>query len=683
MANALAHETSPYLLQHRENPVDWRPWGPEALELARETDRPLLVSIGYSACHWCHVMERESFEDPAVAELMNREFVCVKVDREERPDIDAIAMEAVQLMTGHGGWPLNVFLTPDQVPFYGGTYFPPQPRHGMPPWPGVLEAVAEAWRDKRDEIVEQGARMAQRLGQTTALRPAEGVQLSAEPLDDAVRNLRASFDAENGGFGGAPKFPPSPALMFLWAQAARGGAWATKAGDMAGATLRAMAAGGMIDQIGGGFARYAVDATWTVPHFEKMLYDNALLARAYLHGWLMTGDPAFRRVTEETLEFVARELRGPEGGFLSALDADSEGVEGKFYVWTLEELRGALDAGGEPGDADAAVAWLGVTAEGNFVDPHHPVTGWNVLTGRGPEPAPEVRERIQDVLMAVRAGRVRPGLDDKRLTAWNGLAIHAFAEAGAALGRRDFVDIAVEGAEFVVRELRGPDGRLLRTWKDGEGKLNAYLEDHAFLLEALLALYEATFDPRWFAEARTVADAILERFADPDPSAGGFFATSSDHEQLVVRRKDLEDAPIPSGSSSAAVGLLRLAALTGEARYEDAAVSHLRLVAPLLGRHPQAFAHALVALDLAVRPGLEVALAGEDDGVGALAAVVRERLRPGVVVAGPPGDGVPLMEARGAVDGRAAAYVCERFSCRRPVTEADALRELLEPEAGS
>ncbi|MCW3001690.1 MAG: thioredoxin protein [Conexibacter sp.] len=676
MANALAHETSPYLLQHRENPVDWLPWGPDALARARELDRPLLVSIGYSACHWCHVMERESFEDPAVAALMNESFVCVKVDREERPDIDAIAMEAVQMMTGHGGWPLNVFLTPDQVPFYGGTYFPPAPRHGMPAWPAVLEAVAEAWRDKRADIVAQGARMAERLGQTSTLRPAEGVELSAEPLDDAVRNLRASFDSENGGFGDAPKFPPSPALLLLWARAARGGPWATKAGDMAGATLRAMAAGGMMDQLGGGFARYAVDATWTVPHFEKMLYDNALLARAYLHGWLMTGDPAFRRVTEETLEFIARELRGPEGGFLSALDADSEGVEGKFYVWTVAELRDAL----QPADVEAALAWLGATDEGNFVDPHHPQPGWNVLTARGPEPPAQQRARIRDTLMAVRAGRVRPGLDDKRLTAWNGLAIHAFAEAGAALGRQDFLDVAVAGAEFVARELRDDDGRLLRTWRDGEGKLNAYLEDHAFLLEAMIALYEATFDPRWFVEARTLADAILERFADPDPAGGGFFATSSDHERLVVRRKDLEDAPIPSGSSSAAVGLLRLAALTGDSRYEDAAASHLRLVAPLLGRHPQAFAHALVALDLLVSPGLEVALAGDDPAaVQALADVVRERLRPGVVLAGPPGEGVPLMDARAPVGGLPAAYVCERFACRMPVTDVGELRALLDP----
>ena len=670
MANALAHETSPYLLQHRDNPVEWRPWGDEALRLARENDRPLLVSIGYSSCHWCHVMERESFEDPAVAALMNEHFVCVKVDREERPDIDAIAMEAVQLMTGHGGWPLNVFMTPEQVPFYGGTYFPPEPRHGMPAWPAVLEAVAEAWRDKREEIRGQGEQMAQRLAVTAALRPSTA-ELDPAVLDDAVRNLRAMFDAQNGGFGAAPKFPPSSTLLFLWARAARGGSWAPKAGDMAAATLRAMAAGGMADQVGGGFARYAVDATWTVPHFEKMLYDNALLARAYLRGWQMTGDPAFRRTVLETLEFVARELRGAEGGFLSALDADSQGVEGRFYVWTVDELREALGA-----DADAAIAWLGATEQGNFVDPHHPQPGWNVLTGRGPEPPPDQRARIRSALLAARERRVRPGLDDKRLTAWNGLAIHAFAEAGAVLGRPDLLDVAREAATFVLEQLRDGDGRLLRTWKAGQAKLNAYLEDHAFLLEALLALYEATFEPRWFAEARTVADAILERFADP--AAGGFFSTATDHEQLVVRRKDLEDAPIPSGSSSASMGLLRLAALTGEDRYAQAAVSHLRLVHELAGRHPQAFAYALLALDQHVGgPAREVALAGEEIGVAALAAVVRERLRPGLVLAGPPGDGVPLMEGREPVDGRAAAYVCEHFACRMPVTDADALRDLL------
>jgi uncharacterized protein YyaL (SSP411 family) len=673
MANALAHETSPYLLQHAENPVEWHPWGPEALALARSTDRPLLVSIGYSACHWCHVMERESFEDPRVAELMNQLFVCVKVDREERPDIDAIAMEAVQMMTGHGGWPLNVFLTPDQVPFFGGTYFPPEPRHGMAAWPAVLEAVGQAWASQKDEIQAQGARMAERLSSTTALRPSADA-LSADALDDAVRNLRSSFDAREGGFGGAPKFPPSSALLLLWSQAARGGPWASKAGDMASATLRAMARGGMYDQIGGGFARYAVDATWTVPHFEKMLYDNALLAMAYVQGWQMTGERGFRRVAEETLDFVARELRGEEGGFLSALDADSEGVEGKFYVWTVDEVRAVV----APDDVEAALAWLGVTEQGNFVDPHHPAPGLNVLTARGPEPPAEVRSRIREALFAARAARVRPGLDDKRLAAWNGLAIRAFAEAGAVLGREDYVSVAVAGGEFVLSSLRGPDGRLLRTWKGGEGKLNAYLEDHAFLLEAFLSLYEATFDPRWFAEARALADRVIDGFGDPE--SGGFFSTSDDHERLVVRRRDIEDAPIPSGSGAATLGLLRLAALTGEARYREAAESHLRLVAPLLGQHPQAFAYTLLGLDWAVRPGREVALAGDD--VAELAAVVRERVRPGVVVAATPGDGIALMEGRAEVEGRPAAYVCEHFACQLPVADPGALRELLDEAVG-
>jgi uncharacterized protein YyaL (SSP411 family) len=671
MPNALAHESSPYLLQHRDNPVDWLPWGDEALRRSREEDRPLLVSIGYSACHWCHVMERESFEDPGVAALMNERFVCVKVDREERPDVDAVCMEAVQAMTGHGGWPLNVFLTPDQVPFYGGTYFPPEPRHGMPAWAGVLEAVADAWERRRDEIRAQGERMAQRLAMSSGLRPSERA-FDAGTLDDAVRNLASSYDARNGGFGGAPKFPPSAVLPFLLARAARGGSWADKAREMALGTLRAMAAGGIYDQAGGGFARYAVDAAWTVPHFEKMLYDNALLARAYVQGWQLDGDPLLRRVAEETLEFVARELRGPEGGFLNALDADSEGVEGRFYVWTVAQLRETL---GE--DAGAAIAWLGATEGGNFDDPHHPAPGLNVLTARGPEPPPEQRERIRAALLAGRARRVRPGLDDKRLAAWNGLAIQAFAEAGAALGRPDLVGIAVEAATFVAEQLRDPDGRLRRTWKDGQARIDAYLEDHAFLLEAMLSLYEATFDPRWFTEAQRLAAEIAERFADTEQ--GGFFTTPADRDAVVARRRDLEDAPIPSGSSSAANGLLRLAALTGDNAHEELALSHLRLVHELLGRHPQAFGHALLALDLHLGPAREVALAGDRDGVAALAAVVRETLRPGLVLAGPPGDGVPLMEGRKPVDGRAAAYVCERFACRRPVTGADELRALLGP----
>jgi len=657
MANALARETSPYLLQHRDNPVDWLPWGEEALRRARQHDRPLLVSIGYSACHWCHVMERESFEDPQTAALMNEHFVCVKVDREERPDVDALYMEAVQAMTGHGGWPLNVFITPEQVPFFGGTYFPPEPRQGMPSWRQVLGAVAEAWQTRNDEIRGQGERMAQRLQGGALLEPSDE-PIAATELDDAVATLRGAFDSLNGGWGGAPKFPAASVVEFLLRRGER---------QMTLYTLRSMASGGIYDQVGGGFSRYAVDATWTVPHFEKMLYDNALLARAYLHGWQVTGDELLRRTAEETLDWAIREMRAPEGGFYSALDADSEGVEGKFYVWTLDELRAALGD-----DFDAAVAWFGASATGNF-------EGANVLESRGPEPPVEVRERIRARLLEVRAERVRPGLDDKRLAAWNALMIAALAEAGAVLERADLLGAARGAAAFVLREMRTPDGRLLRTFNAGEARLNAYLEDHAFVLEALLTLYESTFEERWFAAAREIADTIVDRFADP--ANGGFFSTSDDHEELVARRKDLEDAPIPSGGSAAAFGLLRLAALTGEARYEDHAVSHLRLLHEIAPRHPTAFGHLLQAIDFHLAPVREVALAGEPAGIAALADVARSAFRPHVVLAGGAGDGgsaVPLMEGRTPVDGHAAAYVCERFACLRPVTSPDELRALLD-----
>jgi uncharacterized protein YyaL (SSP411 family) len=654
MANALARETSPYLLQHRDNPVDWLPWGEEALARARELDRPLLVSIGYSACHWCHVMERESFEDPEIARLMNERFVCVKVDREERPDVDAIYMEAVQAMTGHGGWPLNVFVTPEQVPFYAGTYFPPTSGRGIPSWPMVLGAVAEAWESKRDEIRAQSSAFATRLSGAAQLKPAAG-PLDAGVLDDAVAELRSHFDSVNGGWGGAPKFPAASTIEFLLRRGET---------SMALQTLRSMASGGIFDQVGGGFARYTVDATWTVPHFEKMLYDNALLARAYLHGWQVSGDGVLRRTAEETLDWVLREMTGPEGGFYSALDADSEGVEGKFYVWTVDELRDVLGP-----DADVALAWFGATGRGNF-------EGANILESRGPEPEPEVRERIRAALLAAREQRVRPGLDDKRLTAWNALTISALAEAGAVLERPDYLAAARNAASFVLEELRDDDDRLLRTYNAGEAKLNAYLEDHAFLLEALLTLYESTFEPRWFHAARELADTLVERFADSEH--GGFFQTSSDHEQLVARRKEIDDAPIPSGQSSAAFGLLRLAALTGDARYEEHGTSVLRLFADLLRRSPLAFGHLLQALDFQLSPTREVALVGSD--TSELERAVRAEFRPHIVLAGGDGAdaaGVALLEGRTALDGRAAAYVCERFTCRRPVSEPAALQALL------
>ncbi|MEY2516545.1 MAG: uncharacterized protein QOJ89_3903, partial [bacterium] len=467
MANALAGETSPYLLQHRDNPVDWMPWGEQALSRARELDRPLLVSIGYSACHWCHVMERECFENPEIAALMNEHFVCVKVDREERPDVDAIYMEAVQAMTGHGGWPLNVFITPEQVPFYAGTYFPPEQRHGMPSWPAVLGGVAQAWKLQRDEIRAQSDAMIARLSGAAQLKPADQPP-GEDALDEAIAKLSASYDSVNGGWGSAPKFPGASTIEFLLRRGERA---------MSLQTLRSMAGGGINDQIGGGFARYSVDASWTVPHFEKMLYDNALLARAYLHGWLASGgadggDPVLRRTVEETLDWILREMTGPEGGFHSALDADSEGVEGKFYVWAFDELRHVLGD-----DFEVAAAWFGASDEGNF-------EGQNILESRGAEPAPEVRERIRAALLAARAARVRPGLDDKRLTAWNALAISALAEAGAVLGRDDYLAAARRAAAFLLETMRDADGRLLRTYNAGQAKLNAYLEDHAFLLEA-------------------------------------------------------------------------------------------------------------------------------------------------------------------------------------------------------
>jgi uncharacterized protein len=656
MTNALAGETSPYLRQHMDNPVDWLPWGPEAHRRAVDLDRPLLVSIGYSACHWCHVMEHESFEDPATAALMNANFVCVKVDREERPDVDAIYMEAVQSMTGQGGWPLNVFLTPDRTPFYGGTYFPPAPRHGLPSWPQLLEAIARTWRERRDDAIETGARLATRLVGGARLEPASEA-LDATSLEQAVGNLRRTYDARRGGFGPAPKFPPASTIEFLLGHGET---------EMSLRTLRAMATGGINDQVGGGFARYAVDATWTVPHFEKMLYDNALLARAYLHGWQCSGDELLLRTCRETLDFCLAELRAPEGGFYAALDADSEGVEGRFYVWSVAELEDALgDLAGE------AIAYFGASRDGNF-------DGANVLEARGPEPEPDRRERIRELLLASRAERVRPGLDDKRLTSWNALIIAALAEAGAVLEEARYIDAACACADFVLGTLRDGDGRLLRSFNAGEARLGGYLEDHAFLLEALLVLYEATFDERYFVEARRLADQIIARFGDPE--RGGFFSTATDHEALIARRKDLEDTPIPSGSSSAALGLLRLAALTGIHDYEEAAAGAIQIVHRIAADHPGGFGHLLQAVEFILGSVREVAVVGE--GLDPLVRVVRRTLRPGVVLAGSRGPTdattVPLLEGRLPVDGAAAAYVCESFTCRAPVTTPDELAALLD-----
>jgi hypothetical protein len=655
MTNRLAQETSPYLLQHRENPVDWYPWGPEALGRAVEDDRPILLSVGYSACHWCHVMERESFEDEGTAAYMNDHFVCIKVDREERPDVDAIYMEAVQSMTGHGGWPMTVFLDPEGVPFYGGTYFPPDESRGMPSLRMVMEAVVDAFERQREEIRERAAGTKERLGAVGLVEPSPEPPEATE-LEEAIATLRAGADLERGGFGAAPKFPPASALELLLARGER---------EIVERTLDAMAAGGIYDQLGGGFARYSVDAVWLVPHFEKMLYDNALLASAYLHGWQALGHERYRRVCEETLDWMLREMHGPEGGFYSALDADSEGEEGRFYVWTPEQIRAVLGERAEP-----VIEFYGVSERGNF-------EGANILHLAGGVDAPEPAglAEMRQALYEARAKRVWPGLDDKRLTSWNALAIGALAEAGAALGREDYLEAARQCAEFVLGTLSDEDGRLLRTYKDGDARLNAYLEDHAFLLEALLTLYEATFEVRWFERAQALAAEIVARFGDPE--RGGFFSTSADHEQLIARRKEIGDHPIPSGNSSAALGLLRLGALTGEREHERQAESVFALFAKTATEHPQSFAHLLRALDFHLSPTQEMALIGDD--LSELTAAVRSAFRPHLVLAGGPEGSAepPLLRDRPIVDGQATAYVCEHFSCQAPVTSATKLAELL------
>jgi uncharacterized protein YyaL (SSP411 family) len=663
--NRLARETSPYLLQHAHNPVDWYPWGEEAFARARAEDKPVLLSVGYSACHWCHVMERESFENPAIAAVMNGGFVNVKVDREERPDVDHIYMQAVQSMTGHGGWPMTVFLAPDGTPFYGGTYFPPEDRHGLPGFPKLLAAIADAWRSRRAEVMQSGRELAASLAQTDRLRHAATL-LSADILFAAFQGVSAQFDEEWGGLGGAPKFPQP----MIWEFALRFGKRSGNeyARRMVHTTLVRMARGGMYDQLGGGFARYAVDAHWLVPHFEKMLYDNAQLASLYLHGWLAFGDAECRRVCEETLDYVLRDMTHPAGGFYSAEDADSEGHEGKFYVWTADEIRAVLGA-----DADRALAYWGVDRGPNF-------EGRNILYAAG-EPDPDAIAPLRRRLLDTRARRVRPGRDDKVLAGWNGLACRAFAEAGRALGRADYVAAAVRNAEFVLGAMR-VDGRLQRTWKDGQARLKGYLEDYAMVAGALVEVYEATFERRWLDAARELADEMLRLFWDD--TLEGFYDTGRDHEQLIVRPRNLYDNAVPCGTSTAVEVLLRLAVLTGDGAYEARALTALRPLADLLGRHPTAFGRFLCALDFHVGPKVEVAVVTAAGRGEPLTPEIFGRFLPNRVVAGrSAGDeraaaGVPLLEGRGTVDGKTTAYVCQNYACQLPVTDAAALARQLE-----
>jgi uncharacterized protein len=654
MPNRLASATSPYLLQHADNPVDWFEWGPEAFDRARATDRPILLSVGYAACHWCHVMERESFEDRDTARLMNEHFVSVKVDREERPDVDAIYMEAVQAMTGHGGWPMTVFLTPDGRPFFAGTYFPDQDRHGMPSFRRVLTAVAEAWRDRRDQVMDQGARVVEALARS----PASSTEpLTDQVLREAFEGLRRAFDSEWGGFGAAPKFPQPMTLDLLLRLDARG--WEGPR-VLLTATLNRMAAGGMYDVVGGGFHRYATDRTWLVPHFEKMLYDNAQLARTYARAWQVTGREVYREAAEATLDYLLREMRHPDGGFFSSQDADAEGVEGKSYVWSRDELVSLV--------GDQTAAWLGASAEGNW-------EGSTILRPASDRPPPgweESRARLRER----RDQRVQPGVDDKILAGWNGLAISALAVTGRVLGRPDYVNAAAAAANFVLTALRRGDGRLLRAWRAERTSGPAFADDHALLAGALLDLYESTFAQRWFEEARRLADDLIRLFGDPD--GGGFFQAGSDAEGLVVRPRELFDNAVPSGNSAAAEVLLRLSLFTGEAAYERAGVAALRAVRDLLPRAPTAFGTALAVVDLYLGPSKEVAVAGDlaDSGARALIDEVWGRYLPNVVLAAS-GDGdrspVPLLRGRTPVDGKPAAYVCQRFVCRRPVTEPRAL----------
>ncbi|MCB0876052.1 MAG: thioredoxin domain-containing protein [Solirubrobacterales bacterium] len=666
MANRLAGETSPYLRQHLDNPVDWLPWGEEARREARERDVPVLLSIGYSACHWCHVMAHESFEDPATAAYMNEHFVPVKVDREERPDVDAIYMEALQGMTGGGGWPLTAFCDPDGVPFHCGTYFPPVSRGGMPSFMTVMEAVVAAWNMQREEIAGAAERTRSQLGAIGRMAPAAD-EVGPATLGAAIPRLLEAVDPVNGGFGSAPKFPPASALDLLLA---RGEAAPVEL------TLDAMAAGGIHDQLGGGFARYAVDAGWLVPHFEKMLYDNALLARSYVRAHLELGHDRYREVAVGICDWALREMQAPEGGFYSALDADSEGIEGLYYTWTPAEARSALEDAGLEGLEPDLLAHLGIGGRGQL-------EGRSVLHlplgVDGPEPAG--LEPAKAALLAARDRRTRPGLDDKRLCAWNALMAGSLAEAGAALGSARYLDAARRCADFILTGMRDADGRLLRAYNDGRAHLNAYLEDHAYLLEALLTLYESTFERRWFEESVAIAATMVSRFADR--RNGGFFTTSDDHEELIARRKDLDDHPAPSGNAAAAHGLLRLAALTGDAAWEEHAAGVLRLLADPAARHPQGLAYLLSAIDLYVSPRREVALVwpdGEPEAVEPLAASFRSRYRPhAVLAAGAEGEAVPplLADRPAAADGP-LAYVCEGFACRAPVASAAELETLLD-----
>ena len=685
MPNRLANETSPYLLQHAENPVDWYPWGDEAFEKARREDKPVLLSVGYSSCHWCHVMAHESFENEATAALMNDWFVNVKVDREERPDVDSVYMTAVQALSGSGGWPMTVFMTPEGEPFYAGTYFPPEDGHGRPGFPRLLQFLHEKWTEERTQVVESAQSLTEHIRKATQRVAGPGDGVAKETVNRAVELMAENYDTTWGGFGMAPKFPSPSNLEFLLMAHYREGT-ATETGqaalEMVLHTLRAMATGGMYDQLGGGFSRYSVDERWMVPHFEKMLYDNAQLVRLYLHAYQLTRDEGFSRIVRETLDFLLREMQDPAGGFLAALDADSEGIEGKYYVWTVEQVREALGP-----DADLAMAWYGVEPAGNFHDPHHPeLTGRTVLSAR-PD-LEEMRGRfalddeaiiagvdgLQRRLFEARQSRVRPGLDDKVLTSWNGLALAAFAEAARVLDEPEYGLAAARLAAF-LQESVWTEGRLFHTWKGGRAKVDGLLEDYTYLGLGLIELYKLTGDIEHLEWARELLDVVLARFRDPE--RGDFFDTPADGEQLIARQKSFFDAATPSGNGSAALLGLWLGRYYGPAAWKHIVDDVVKNTADHLLRAATGFGSIFQAIEFAIAPHREIAIVGDGIGRQPLERVVAARYLPVTVIApSSDGEGLPIFEGREPQDAP-LAYVCENMACMMPARTPEELARQL------
>jgi uncharacterized protein YyaL (SSP411 family) len=676
--NRLKDSTSPYLLQHADNPVDWYPWSGEAIEKAKVDDKPIFLSVGYAACHWCHVMAHESFENPETAEIMNQHFINIKVDREERPDIDSLYMDAVVALTGQGGWPMSVFMSPDGKPFYGGTYFPPIPRFNMPSFKDLLTEIAHLWKEDRSDLLSRAEQLTDHISKSTELVPAPG-GVNESNFTAAAEALFKRFDWTHAGWGNAPKFPQSPVIEFLFRQHDRN--QDKLALDMAVKSLDAMAKGGMYDLVGGGFHRYSVDDLWLVPHFEKMLYDNALLIKTYLQGWQITRESNFKAVAEESLRFIKRELRDNRGGYYSSLDADSEGEEGTYYIWSEDEISGALV---EADLIELTTEAFGLTKSGNFEGKNIPTwtVGIESLAEKKGVPHDTIRaeiERAKDLLLEYRSSRIRPGLDDKILTSWNGLVLIALCAAARVLGDEEHRKDAEILANFLLTEMF-VDGKLMRSWRKGKANFVAYLEDHTALGLGLLELYQINFNPRWYLAAVDQAEEILENFHDPQ---GGFFDTRHDHEQLIARPKGLQDSPIPSGNSMAAMLLLKLGALTGESRFLDPAEVAIGAMQANAAKYPTAFGNWLSAADFALGPQLQLAVIGKskDQDFKEMVEVVSKSYLPRLVMAGaiPGADDIPdLLIGRDQIEGKATAYLCQAFACKLPTTSPEELARQIE-----